>query len=36
MPTLLNGHLVANLAKLSHVSGEPANALQKHLCTLQA
>ena len=31
MPTLLKGHLVANLEKLSHSSGEPVDALQKHL-----
>ena len=28
-------HLVANLEKLSHSPGEPADALRKHLCTLQ-
>ena len=36
MPNLLNCHLVANMEKLSHGSGEPADALRKHLYTLQA
>lgn len=36
MPYLLNGHLGANLEKLSHSSGDPAEALPKHLCALQA